>query len=240
MIDLHHGDCLNILPTLPDASCHLIATDLPFAVTKCGWDNLIPFAPLWEQFRRIIHPRGCIVLNSAMPFTATLYNSNPKWFLYDLIWDKVGTTGHLDCKRKPLRNHESLLIFSPIRRSTYNPQMVQGKRHNKGGGRTLSDCYGPYKNTPSTYTTEYYPRSIVRVPSERQSTKQHPTQKPVALAEWIIRTYSNPGDTVLDCCLGSGTTGVAAVRTGRKFIGIEKDEDYFEIARQRINEAQLN
>jgi hypothetical protein len=228
------------MQSLPNESIDLIACDLPYGTTHCKWDSIIPLPALWEQYRRLIKPRGCIVLNAAMPFTATLYNSNPKWFLYDLLWDKVSVTGHLDCKRKPLRSHESLLIFSPIRRPTYNPQMIRGKPHTLGGCTTLSECYGDYKAIPkSAATDEYYPKSILRIPSEKQSSKQHPTQKPVALAEWIIRTYSNPGETVLDNTMGSGTTGCAAINTGRNFFGIEKDDEYCSIAQKRIDEATL-
>jgi DNA modification methylase len=239
-VHLLQGDCLEILPTIPDMSVDAIITDLPYGTTACKWDVIIPLEPMWEQVKRLC--KGAFVTTASQPFTSVLVCSNLEWFKYDLAWKKVRITGHLDAKRKPLREHESVLVFS-ANGHTYNPQMTKGIKHIRGP-------FGKRKNGPSTVynefkddnerqyeSDEYYPRSIVEFRTDMQPI--HPTQKPVALYEYLIKTYTNPGDTVLDFCMGSGTTGCAAVKTGRNFIGIEREPKYFATAERRITDAQL-
>lgn len=239
-VTLLHGDCLDIMPTLEAASVDAILTDLPYGTTACAWDEIIPFVPMWAQSKRVLKPRGVFITTASQPFTSKLVMSNLDWFRYDTVWKKVRVTGHLDANRKPLREHESILLFSK-NGHTYNPQMVKGDPHVRGpfGKKKngASTVYRPFldDSTRQNVSDLYYPRSILEIRSEMQSI--HPTQKPVALYEYLIRTYTNEGDTVLDICAGSGTTGVAAIRTGRNAILIEKDAKYFEIMQKRVNEA---
>jgi site-specific DNA-methyltransferase (adenine-specific) len=236
------GDCLDILPTLPPASVDLIAADLPYGKTPCAWDRPIDLGRLWEQYRRVLKPAGVVVLTGVQPFTSELVQSNRAWFRFEDIWDKRRPTSFLNAKKMPLRRHENLLIFSPalMGRFTYNPQMRKGKLHRRGGGSSAGRrAYGHAEATPS-YSDLYYPTSIIDVPLDgHQGAKVHGTQKSVALMEYIVRTYSNEGDTVLDNTMGSGTTGEACDRTGRNFIGIEKDPDIFETARARLEVGTL-
>lgn len=233
---LWHGDCLELMGRIPDGSVDLIAADLPYGTTACKWDTVIPFGPLWSHYRRIIMPRGgVIVLTAAQPFASALVMSNPRWFRYEDIWAKTTPTGFLDANRKPMRRHENILVFSPIGSRTFNPQMTEGPPYKvKNGPQT--QVYGKFERKTCDNPGLRYPTSIVQAANARIR-GGHPTQKPVALFEYLIRTHSNPGDTVLDNTMGSGTTGVACVRTGRKFIGIEKDAGYFEVAQRRIAEA---
>jgi DNA modification methylase len=239
VVDLRLGDCLEILPTLADKSVDAIITDLPYGTTACSWDVVIPFAPMWEQVKRLC--KGAFVTTASQPFTSLLVCSNLDWYRYDVVWKKGRITGHLDAKKKPLREHESIVVFSK-NGHTYNPQMTKGASHIRGP-------FGKRKNGPSTVynefkddstrqyeSDEYYPRSVIEYRTDMQPI--HPTQKPVALYEYLIQTYTNPGDTVLDFTMGSGTTGVACVKLGRSFIGIEKEPKYYEIAQKRIKEAQ--
>lgn len=240
------GDCLIAMHTLPDQSIDAIIADLPYSVTAWEWDQPIPLAPLWEQFRRLLKPTGVVILTASQPFTTVLAASNLPWLKYALVWEKNRATGFLHAKQKPLKVHEDILVFSPAttvyegrskRPMTYNPQglveleqpvasrsgrttdplLFNGKRVVGGGGQ-------------QSHTN--YPTSILRFASERKPI--HPTQKPLDLMRYLVRTYTNEGDTVLDCCIGSGTTGVAAVLEGRQFIGIEKDSDFFSMAKERI------
>jgi len=208
----------------------LILCDLPYGTTQNKWDAVIPFDRLWGQYRRVLTPHGAVALTASQPFTSALVMSNVKWFRYEWIWRKTKATGHLNAKRMPLKEHESILVFG--KGDTYHPQGVEvyGKitRRGHNGG-----CYGAAGNENFQEFTNY-PRSVLDIPSEGKTV--HPTQKPVALMEYLIRTYTNRGDTVLDNCMGSGTTGVAAKRLGRHFIGIENDPKHFETARRRINE----
>lgn len=232
---------------LPDHSIDLVLADLPYAKTHNHWDALIPFNPLWEQYNRILKERGAIVLFGQTDFSAQLIMSNPKMFRYTLIWDKVRTTGFLNAKRMPLRRHEDILVFYK-KLPTYNPQMVEGGEpsHSRGQkwaqkGQVQDDgkVYGKYQHdydAPSTQTNMKYPTSILQF-SNRVQGNVHPTQKPIELLEYLIKTYSNEGDIVLDNTMGSGSTGVAALNTGRRFIGMEIEDKYFEIAKQRIEEV---
>lgn len=234
---LYHGDCLEVMPTLEAQSFDAIIADLPYGTTACKWDVVIPFEPLWREYKRLIKPRGAIVLFGSQPFTSLLVMSNLAWFRYEWAWEKGRATGHLDAKRKPLKKHENICVFS-ANGHTYNPQMVAGKRHKRGGARTgPAQVWGKFEDRQTTDSEEYYPLSIVYCSTVPKP--DHPTQKPVALLEYLVRTYTNEGDTVLDNTMGSGTTGVACVQTGRNFVGIEKDAAYFEIAKRRIETAQL-
>jgi site-specific DNA-methyltransferase (adenine-specific) len=224
-MELHllQGDCLDVLPTLPDKSVDAIITDLPYGTTACKWDVVIPFAPMWEQVKRVCK--------------SVLVCSNLEWFRYEFSWDKKLPNGFLDAKRKPMRRHENIAVFYNGSH-VYNPQMSKGvpykiKRHH------VTSIHAEYHPVDTNNESgERYPTSILEFPNIRNK-DGHPTQKPVALYEYLIRTYTNEGDTVLDFCMGSGTTGVACVKTNRNFIGIEKEHDYFEIAERRITDAQL-
>lgn len=240
-VQLYCGDCLDILGTLDAGSVDAVITDLPYGTTACSWDEVIPFAPMWEQVKRVLKPCGAFVTTASQPFTSKLVMSNPDWFKYSMVWRKRRVTGHLDAKRKPLREHEDVLIFCDGQ-PTYNPQMTPSAGHIRGpfGKRNGNAAvYNEFQDDSSraNHATEYYPRSTFEFISPMQSV--HPTEKPVALYAYLIRTYTNEGDTVLDFTMGSGTTGVACVKTGRNFIGIEIDKGYYDIAERRIAEAQM-
>lgn len=238
---LQHGNCLELLPRLGAGSVNLIAADLPYGTTQCAWDSLIPLDDLWAEYRRVLAPGGCVVLTAAMPFTAVLVGSNLSWFRHDVVWQKNRPTGHLNANRAPLRAHESILVFSPGQH-TYNPQKTSGHRPvNHFYTRASGDCFGSAeRETAGGGQTTRYPTSIQPFPvvSNIGSERVHPTQKPLSLIEWIVATYSNPGDMVLDNCFGSGTTAVAALRLGRSFVGMEMDDDYFAAAVSRLRAEQ--
>lgn len=247
---LHCGDCLKVMPHIANKSIDMILCDLPYQVLhkdnpNAQWDRIIPFEPLWEQYNRIIKDNGAIILFAQGMFTAQLMMSNPKMWRYNLVWDKVLKTGFLNANRMPLRQHEDICVFYK-QLPTYNPQMVKcephKRNHTKGNGKhpQKNSCYGTFVEVPTIVSDEKYPTSIISVSKEHKIGHfLHPTQKPVALVQYLIRTYSNEGDTILDNCMGSGTTIVAAINEKRQYIGIEKDEKYFEIAKQRIdNELQ--
>lgn len=230
------GDCLELMSKIHDGSVDMILCDLPYGTTRNKWDSVIPFDPLWAHYKRIVKDNGAIVLFSAEPFTSSLIMSNQRMFRYDLIWEKSSASGHLNSKRMPLRAHENICVFYK-RLPLYNPQFCKGKPY-KQTRRSFSKNYGA--QVPNNYTCadgRRYPRSVVHEKKDSNGSKYHPTQKPVALLEYLIKTYTNENDTVLDNCMGSGSTGVACVNTGRRFIGIELDHKYFEIAKQRIEAA---
>ena len=234
-IELWQGDCLELMKDIPDKSVDMILTDLPYGTTQCKWDTIIPFEPVSQQYNRVIKDNGAIVLFGTEPFSIHLRLSNLKKYKYDWIWDKVKGTGFLNAKKQPMRNHELISVFYK-KQCTYNPQKTLGHVKKKSYKRKelQTDVYGEMKNDCTYESTERYPRSIQVFSTDTQNSSLHPTQKPVALCEYMIKTYTNSGDTVLDSCMGSGTTGVAAKNLGRKFIGIELDEKYFEIAKNRI------
>lgn len=238
LISLHHEDCFKAMKNIPDASVDLVLCDLPYGTTQCKWDTALPLDQLWAEWWRICKPNAAIVLTAAQPFTSALVMSQPQHFKYDLVWDKVKGTGFLNAKKMPMRNHESVLVFCRGK-VTYNPQKTTGHSRKVSYKRShlKTDVYGDMKNDCRYDSTERYPRSIQVFSTDTQSSNLHPTQKPVALMEWLIKTYSNERNTVLDCCMGSGTTGVACIKTGRNFIGIEKDEIYFNVAKDRIEQA---
>jgi site-specific DNA-methyltransferase (adenine-specific) len=238
-MNLYNGDCLEVLPTFPPASVDAIITDLPYGTTAGAWDVVIPFAPMWEQVKRVLKANGVFITTSRQPFASRLIASNEKWFRQEIIWDKILAVGFLHANNRHLERHENILLFSEAQ-GTYNPQMTtRGKPRRKGGKsggeRELYHFYGDVQS----FNNQYYPTSILEISNaDRTGEKRyHPTQKRVDLYEYLIRTYTNAGETVLDICMGSGTTGVAAVQTGRNFIGIEKEQKYFEIASRRIAQA---
>jgi DNA modification methylase len=234
-IDLRHGDCLEILPTIPASSVDMVLCDLPYGTTQNKWDSIIPLDRLWAEYRRIC--RGAIVLTAAQPFTSALVMSAPDLFKYQWVWDKSQVTGFLNAKKQPLRRHEDVLVFYS-RQPTYNPQFSDGKPYSISRSHATSN-YGSQVYNSTDSDGRRYPTSILAIPQPRVK-DGHPTQKPVALFEYLIRTYTNEGETVLDNTMGSGTTGVACRLAGRSFVGIERDPSYFAIAEQRINGANDN
>jgi len=234
-MELYNGNCLEILPTIPSGIVDMILCDLPYGTTQNRWDSVIPFEPLWEQYWRVLKKNGAVVLTAAQPFTSALVMSQPNAFKYQWVWDKVNRpTGYLNAKKQPMRQTEDVLVFyrsQPI----YNPQMTEGEPYVTTGSKK-SGNYGAQKTTTTICDGKRYPRNLLAIPADERGTvgRIHPTQKPVALMEYLIKTYTNPGETVLDNCMGSGTTGVACKNLNRNFIGIEKDDEYFEIAKERI------
>ncbi len=230
------------MKNIPDGSIDMILCDPPYGTTSCRWDSVIPFDKLWGQYRRIIRPHGAVVMFGGEPFSTYLRMSNIQNYKYDWIWDKHSVNGFLNAKKRPMKRHEIISVFS-YGTPRYIPQMeTRGRVREKGShNKRVGDgdmVYGKYKNMP-TYNNTYYPTSILSFSNADHTDKVHPTQKPVPLLEYLIKTYTNPGETVLDNCMGSGSTGVACLNTGRNFIGIELDKEYFEIAKKRIEEADL-
>lgn len=229
-VDLRQGDCLEILPTLDAGSVDMVLCDLPYGTTQNKWDSIIPLEQLWVEYWRVVKPNGAVVLTASQPFTSLLVASAMRRFKHAWVWEKGAATGHLNAKRMPMKLHEDVVVFA-FGAYTYNPQdlIPFGKTVRRGNNGTNFGDSG--KENFQEFTN--YPRSILRYPADSKTV--HPTQKPVALMEYLIRTYTNEGETVLDNTMGSGTTGVAARNTGRNFIGIERDPDYFAIAERRIN-----
>lgn len=237
------------MQNIADKSVDMILCDLPYEVLNKGnksaqWDRLIPFDPLWEQYCRIIKDNGAIVLFAQGMFTGQPMMSNPKMWRYNLVWDKCRATGFLNANRMPLRYHEDICVFYKSL-PTYNPQMedLNGRERNHpqghGNHNEKNQCYGNVKRINPTYEDKKHPRSIIKIKAVHCNEGQsHPTQKPVALLEYLIKTYTNEGDTILDNTMGSGSTGVACVNTGRNFIGVELNDEYFSIASERIKKAE--
>lgn len=235
--ELIHGDCLEVLPLIPTASVDMILTDLPYGSTKNEWDHILDLEVLWKEYERIIKDNGVIALWAQSPFDKVLACSNLKHYRYEWVIEKTSATGFLNAHKMPMKAHEQILIFYK-KLPTYNPQMSHGhvrkvstaehKRNSK-----VTTNYGKHGLT-SYDSTDRYPRDVLRFKWDKQKSSLSPTQKPVAACEYMIRTYTNAGDTILDSCMGSGTTGVAAMNLGRKFIGIEIDPDMYEIASARI------
>jgi len=235
MIKLINGDCLEIMKTIEDKSIDMILCDLPYGTTACKWDEIIPFEPLWEQYERIIKDDGAIVLFGSEPFSSALRMSNIKNFKYDWIWNKKLAGNGILAKRQPLKIHEIISVFNS---NIYIPQMTKGKMRKKMGLKE-SEITGGNSFAKEYVNDEYYPVSIQEFSiANLRRGRLHPTQKPVALLEYLIKTYTLEGETVLDNCMGSGSTGVACINTNRNFIGIELDESYFNIAKKRIEEVQ--
>ena len=235
---LFHGCCLEIMKDIPDKSIDMILCDLPYGVTNCKWDNIIALDNIWLEYKRLLKLNRMVVLTAGQPFASFLICSNLKWFKYDLIWEKSHATGFLNANVCPLRSHETILIFSNGK-MIYNPQLskksIDKIRPPSNSGK--SDCYNSFFATADRTIPDNmaYPKSIIKINSPNHGEKGlHPTQKPIALFRYLILTYTNKGDTVLDNCIGSGTTAVAAETAGRKWIGIEKDENYCQKAAKRI------
>ncbi len=250
MYEIWEGDCLVEMSRIADKSVDMILCDLPYGTTACKWDTIIPFEPLWEQYKRIIKDNGAIVLTASQPFTSALVMSNPKWFKYEWIWRKNRGSNFAVTKYQPMKEHENILVFSNGI-TKYNPIMQE--RNGEGAKRSKrnynerirkDEIYSMELVSPSKTLSELrYPSSIqlFNIDSNNQFKKQrlHPTQKPVALFEYLIKTYTNEGDLVLDNCAGSGTTGVAAINTKRNFILIEKEPKYIEIIKKRLEQQTL-
>jgi len=241
MIKLLKGDCLEVMKTIEDNSIDAIITDPPYGTTACKWDSVIDFDLMWEQLNRIIKPNGAIVLFGSEPFSSALRMSNIKNYKYDWVWEKTRPSNPALAKKRPLNYSEFIHIFYK-KQPTYNPQMIQGnKNHSQGKGirKTKNESNLPtstksYMNNPDSNMK--FPKNIIIF--DRGKIQTHPTQKPVALMEYLIKTYTNENETVLDFTMGSGSTGVACKNLNRNFIGIELDTEYFEIAENRINEVQ--
>lgn len=233
------GDCLVHMRAIPDAVVDLVLCDLPYGMTDCEWDHPLPFDDLWEHYRRVLAPGGAIVLTASGSFAVRLAASNLKWYRGEWIWDKVNrVTGFANANRRPLKAHETVLVFYP-RQPTYNPQMTTGgKPYRSRCGSKWAGMNSHIEPVERINTGERYPTTILRIPAPgRKERGLHPTQKPVALMEYFVRTYTDAGALVLDNCMGSGTTGVACVRAGRRFIGIELSDEYSALARRRIRAA---
>ncbi len=235
MINLMLGDCLERMKEIPDGSVDMILTDPPYGTTACKWDSVIPLEPMWEQLKRIIKPNGAIVLFASQPFTSILITSNIKMFKYSWVWDKKKPGGIGFAKYQPMRVTEDVIVFS-IGSARYFPQMIdrvtpkksRNYKHSEMNNESLA------AQSENTIYTKKYPKNIIESSNANQKGKSHPTQKPVALMEYLIKTYTLEGEAVLDFTMGSGTTGVACKNLNRNFIGIEKDETYFKIAQERI------
>ena len=247
---IYLGDCLDIMQDIPDKSVDAIICDLPYQVLNksnpnAKWDKIIPFEPLWKQYERIIKDNGAIILFGQGMFTAQLMMSNPKLWRYNLIWSKGRVTGFLNANRMPMRCHEDICVFYK-KLPTYNPQMEKCEPHQRNHGRgsvmrgMTNNCYGKFTSTPTVISDEKFPKSIIQVKIEHKNGEfYHPAQKPVNLLRYLIRTYTNENDVILDNAMGSGSTIVAAIREKRQYIGIEKDEKYFEIANERIKNETM-
>lgn len=250
---LHHGDCLQVLDEI-DQTVDAIITDLPYNTTVLEWDEIIEIAPMWEKCDRVLSETGTFITTSAQPFTSVLVTSNLEWFKYEIIWLKTNPFNVLHAKNMPLKQHEDILVFSKgsvahegksDRRMTYNPIKTPGKPYRKKMAENIytGGRHGLERPNlkPITIINEgdRYPISVVKFANSNRKLP-HPTQKPLSLYKYLVKTFTNPGDLVLDIAMGAGTTGVACVQTGRRFIGIEKDENYFNIAKGRIKKEVLN
>lgn len=245
---IYHEDCLEGMKRIPDASIDCIICDLPYGVLNKGnesaqWDNIIPFDLLWKEYERVIKENGAIILFAQGMFTADLMISNRKLWRYNLIWQKGGRcSGFLNAKKMPLREHEDILVFYKTM-PVYNPQMTKCEPHQRNHSRgkmnkeQTNRCYGNFGKPEDVITDLKYPKSILNF--NRPHPQIHPTQKPVMLVSWLINTYTTEGDTVLDNCMGSGTTAIAAIRTKRNYIGFEIEKEYFDLANKRIKEEQM-
>lgn len=245
---LHEGDCLEVMKRIPTGSIDMILCDLPYGTTNCKWDCPIDLPQLWTQYERIIKDDGAIVLTAQTPFDKVLGVSNLKHLRYEWIWEKNQATGHLNSKKMPMKAHENVLVFYK-RLPVYNPQKTHGHNRKVSSAKNRAACISRRNGTDNLYQDEYpekvcsydsttrYPRSVIKFPSDKQTSSLHKTQKPLALFEYLIRTYSNENDTILDNAAGSGTTGVASINTNRKYILIEKEAEFCEIIKTRINSA---
>jgi DNA modification methylase len=229
------GDCLEVMKDIPDGSIDMILCDLPYGTTKCKWDIIIPFEPLWEEYHRVTKRNGAIILTASQPFTSVLINSNLKDYRYNWVWEKSKATGYLNAKKMPMKAHEDVCVFYR-KLPVYNPQMWQGTPYNKGSAHRPTEVYGKQKEVLVKNDTGLrYPRTVQYFKTaESEGKVLHPTQKPVSMFEYLIQTYSNKDDIILDNCAGVGTTALAAIKSERKYICIEKDKNYYQIMNERI------
>ena len=241
---IYNEDCLIGMQRIPDKSIDAIICDLPYGITVCKWDSIIPFEPLWKEYKRVIKDNGAIVLFGSQPFTSTLVSSNIKDFKYSWVWEKSKASNFLLAKKQPLKAHEDILVFG-VGGVSYYPQKTQGKPFNKGNRKNedgiATECYNKIPNAGMEIKNEdglRNPRSVQYFVTAEHEGKFHPTQKPVALLEYLIKTYTNEGETVLDNTFGSCSTGIACLNTNRKFIGIEMDNNYFSIGVERIKKHE--
>jgi site-specific DNA-methyltransferase (adenine-specific) len=244
------GDCLELMKDIPNGSIDMIFCDLPYGMTACKWDTILPFDKLWEQYERIIKPNGAIVLTASQPFTSALVMSNPDWFRYSLVWDKMQGSNPFEATKRPLKSHEDILIFYK-KQPNFNPQKTKALPKNmrdrvKNSFKGVEDgVYGKMKPFVSEKDeNERYPLSVFYHSSQAEELHKdkrlHPTQKPIALCEYLIKTYTNEGDLILDNCAGSGTTGIACLNTKRQFILMEQDPNYFEKIKKRVGDFNKN
>jgi len=236
MFTLHNGDCLQVMPSIPSGSIDAIITDLPYGTTACAWDEVIPFADMWKEVKRVLKSDGVFVTTASQPFTSALIMSNPSWFKYEWIWDKRLAGNAMNSNYQPLKIHENIVVFS-AKGHTYNPQMRRGRLRTKLTNTTWKSTFGTQQSA-ATKNDIYKPTSILDFSVPRVG-REHPTQKSVDLFRYLIRTYSNEGETILDFCMGIGTTIEAAEIEGRNSIGIEREREYFLIAESNVKSAVL-
>ncbi|MEX3021567.1 site-specific DNA-methyltransferase [Kluyvera sp. STS39-E] len=237
-IILHNADCFDVFPAIASGTVDLVCADIPYGTTQCRWDSVLDLETMWSELYRIAKPNAAIVLFSAQPFTSILVSSNLVDWRSEWIWEKGNATGFLNAKKQPLRAHENIQVFYR-HQPTYNPKMTDGHVRKTSKRKTVnSECYGKAQNLSEYDSTQRYPRDVQFFSSDKQKGNYHPTQKPLALVKYIIETYSNPGDTVLDFTMGSGTAGLACQEAGRSFIGIEKEKPIYQTACQRMGIQQ--
>lgn len=241
-VKLINDDCIKAMKKIPDNSIDMVLCDLPYGTTECKWDKVIDLTELWNDYKRVVKTNGAIVLFSGQPFTTDLIISNRRMFRYEWIWKKSSSTGYLNAKKMPLKNHENILVFYE-KLPTYNPQWWYSKPYYRERFSTLSTVYHKSPPVKPSFSQDgrRYPLDVIEfktVGAKNKTERYHPTQKPVELLEYLIETYTNEGETVLDNCMGSGSTGIACINTNRNFIGIELDGDYFNIAKQRIEQTE--
>lgn len=235
MMTLINECCLSAMKRIPPRSIDMVCADIPYGTTQCKWDSIIDLNDMWESLYRVAKPNAAIVLFSAQPFTSVLVSSNIKHWRSEWIWEKGNATGFLNAKKQPLRAHENIQVFYR-QQPTYNPQVTNGHERKSSKRKTVnSACYGKALSLTEYNSTSRYPRTVQFFSSDKQRGNYHPTQKPLALIRYLVETYSNPGEIVLDFTMGSGTAGVACHQSGRRFIGIEKDPDIFDVACKRLN-----
>jgi site-specific DNA-methyltransferase (adenine-specific) len=233
-----NADCFDVFPFIEDKSIDAIICDLPYGTTACKWDSTLPLDRLWNEYKRVLKPNGVILLTASQPFTTVLIGNDLKMFKYNLVWDKVAVTNPMLAKKQPMRCHEDVLIFYD-KQPTYNPQMRVGVKWSRAGKKQhTTDTLGQSKlfNNGSDESEMKYPKSIITFSNADKTKNEHPTQKPIDLMEWLIKTYTNEGDMVLDNTMGSGTTNLACIKLNRKSIGIEKEKQYYDVAVRRASE----